>query len=41
MIMFLVGGLFLVSASQAPETEEASFDMPSMALPAACPAAPS
>ena len=37
MIMLLVGGLFLVSASQAPETQEASFDMPSMALPSSAP----
>ncbi len=35
MIMVLVGGLFLVSASQAPETQEASFDMPTMLLPSA------
>ena len=32
-IMLLVGGLFVVSASQAPETQEASFDVPAMLLP--------
>jgi sortase A len=32
--MLLVGGLFLVSASQAPKTQEAAFDMPTMLLPA-------
>ena len=32
-IMLLVGGLFVVSASQAPRTQEASFDMPTLALP--------
>lgn len=37
VIMFLVGGLFLVSASQAPETQEASFDLPTMALPSTAP----
>jgi sortase A len=31
--MLMVGGLFVVSASQAPPTEEASFDMPTMLLP--------
>jgi sortase A len=35
MIMLLVGGLFVVSASQAPKTQEASFDMPTMRLPVA------
>jgi sortase A len=29
-IMLLVGGLFVVSASQAPQTQEAAFDMPTM-----------
>jgi sortase A len=38
--MFLVGGLFLVSASQAPETQEASYDMPTMALPSSAPTTP-
>lgn len=33
-IMLLVGGLFLVSTAQAPRTQEASFDMPTMRLPA-------
>src|SRR4051812_28650478 len=32
-IMLLVGGLFLVSASQAPDTQEAAFDIPTMVLP--------
>jgi sortase A len=32
-IVLLAGGLFVVSASQAPRTQEASFDMPTMALP--------
>jgi sortase A len=32
-IMLLAGGLFVVSASQAPQTEEASFDVPTMLLP--------
>ena len=32
-IVLLAGGLFVVSASQAPQTQEASFDMPTMALP--------
>jgi sortase A len=32
-IMLLVGGLFLVSASQAPRTQEASFDVPTMVMP--------
>jgi sortase A len=35
MIMLLVGGLFMVSASQAPETQEAAFDMPTMLAPVA------
>ena len=35
--MLLVGGLFLVSTSQAPKTQEASFDMPTMALPPSAP----
>jgi len=35
MIMLLVGGLFVVSASQAPETQEAAFDMPTMLAPVA------
>ena len=35
MIILLVGGLFVVSTSQAPKTQEASFDMPPMVLPAA------
>ena len=30
--MLLVGGLFVVSTSQAPETQEASFDMPTMLM---------
>ncbi len=33
MIMLLVGGLFVVSTSQAPETQEAAFDMPTMLAP--------
>jgi sortase A len=33
-IVLLVGGLFVVSASQAPKTQEAAFDMPTMLLPA-------
>ncbi len=33
LIMLMVGGLFVVSASQAPRTQEASFDMPSLAIP--------
>jgi sortase A len=32
-IILMVGGLFVVAASQAPETQEASFDFPSMELP--------
>lgn len=32
-IVLLAGGLFVVSASQAPRTQEASFDMPTMMLP--------
>ena len=35
--MLLVGGLFVVSTSQAPKTQEASFDMPTMALPSSAP----
>src|SRR5260370_35024277 len=34
VIMLLVGGLFLVSTSQAPRTQDASYDVPSMFLPA-------
>lgn len=34
IIMLMVGGLFVVSASQAPEIEEASFDMPTFDVPA-------
>ena len=37
MIMLLVGGLFVVSASQAPQTQEAAFDMPTMRGPLAAP----
>ncbi len=33
--MLLVGGLFVVSTSRAPETQEAAFDMPTMLAPAA------
>src|SRR5919198_2568076 len=29
-IMLLVGGLMLVSASQAPQTQDAAYDMPSL-----------
>ena len=32
--MLMVGGLFVVSTSQAPKTEEASFDMPTMMMAA-------
>src|SRR3954451_8664672 len=32
-IVLMVGGLFLVSTSQAPRTQDASFDVPTMALP--------
>lgn len=32
VIMLLVGGLFLVSASQAPKTQDAAYDMPSLAF---------
>jgi sortase A len=32
-IVLLAGGLFVVSASQAPQTQEASFDMPTMTAP--------
>lgn len=35
--MLLVGGLLLASTAQAPRTQEASFDMPTMRLPAAPP----
>ena len=35
--MLMVGGLFVVSASQAPKLQEASFDMPTLAVPAAPP----
>jgi sortase A len=34
VIMLLVGGLFLVSAAQAPRTQDASFDMPTMLMAA-------
>ncbi|HYT38822.1 MAG TPA: class E sortase [Acidimicrobiia bacterium] len=34
-IMLMVGGLFLVSTSQAPRTQDASFDVPTMFLPVA------
>jgi sortase A len=33
-IMLLAGGLFVVSASQAPRTKEASFDMPTLLMAA-------
>src|SRR5438552_16544123 len=33
-IVLLVGGLFVVSTSQAPETQEAAYDVPTMLLPA-------
>jgi sortase A len=32
-VVLLVGGLFLVSTSQAPPTQDASFDIPAMAFP--------
>src|SRR4051812_17657431 len=32
-IILMVGGLFLVSTSQAPRTQDASFDVPTMFLP--------
>ena len=32
--MLMVGGLLVVSTSQAPKTHEASFDMPTLAVPA-------
>ncbi|MCA1846889.1 MAG: class E sortase [Actinobacteria bacterium] len=32
VIMLLVGGLMLVSASQAPQTQDAAYDMPSLLL---------
>lgn len=32
--MVMVGGLFVVSASRAPDTEDASFDMPTMMMAA-------
>src|SRR5436305_13894723 len=32
-VALLVGGLFLVSTSQAPRTQDASFDVPAMFLP--------
>src|SRR5918999_1298963 len=35
MIILLVGGLFVVSASQAPNTQDASFDLPTMLAPVA------
>jgi sortase A len=31
--MLMAGGLFVVSTSQAPDTEEASFDVPTMVMP--------
>ena len=31
--MLLVGGLFLVSTAQAPRTQDASFDVPTMVMP--------
>ena len=34
IIMLLVGGLMLVSASQAPKTQDAAYDMPSLLLSA-------
>src|SRR5437879_9148388 len=34
VVVLLVGGLFLVSTSQAPRTQDASFDVPTMFLPA-------
>jgi len=41
IIMLLVGGLMLVSASQAPETQDAAYDMPSLLFtPATAPAGP-
>src|SRR5881409_1959563 len=33
VVVLLVGGLFLVSTSQAPRTQDASFDVPTMFLP--------
>ena len=35
VIMLLVGGLFVVSAAQAPRTQDASFDVPTMVMPVA------
>ena len=35
LIMLMVGGLFVVSASQAPRVQEASFDMPTLTVPPA------
>jgi sortase A len=35
--MLMVGGLFLVSTSQAPQTQEASFDIPTMLMPSTAP----
>jgi sortase A len=32
-IMLMVGGLFVVSAAQAPRTQDASFDTPAMVMP--------
>jgi sortase A len=37
VVALLVGGLFLVSASQAPQTQDASYDIPTMLLPGATP----
>jgi len=34
VVVLLVGGLFLVSTSQAPRTRDASYDIPTMGLPA-------
>ena len=33
VVMLFVGGLFLVSTSQAPRTQDASFDVPTMFVP--------
>ena len=37
VVMLLVGGLFLVSASQAPKTQDAAFDVPVMFRPVTTP----
>ena len=34
-VMLLVGGLFLVTTSRAPRTQDAAYDVPTMALPVA------